>query len=69
MIAAGSFIFVSTRIGLPVCSAQAMVRGMRGIVITLGGIGAVNWKLVGLLTMSWTYVPFLAVACLLTIIK
>ncbi|MDR1890915.1 MAG: inorganic phosphate transporter [Puniceicoccales bacterium] len=69
MIAAGSFIFVSTRTGLPVSSTHAIVGGMIGIATTLGGLGAVKWKLFSLLTISWICTPFLAAACSLITIK
>ncbi|MDR2779162.1 MAG: inorganic phosphate transporter [Puniceicoccales bacterium] len=69
MIAAGSFIFVSTRTGLPVSSTHAIVGGMIGIATALGGIRSVNWKLFGLLTLSWILTPFLAAACSLVTIK
>jgi phosphate/sulfate permease len=52
MIAAGSFIFVCTRTGLPVSSTHAIIGGRIGIATTLGGLRAINWKLFGLSTMS-----------------
>ncbi|MDR1528770.1 MAG: inorganic phosphate transporter [Puniceicoccales bacterium] len=69
MVATGSFVFISTRTGLPVSSTHSIVGGMIGIATTLGGIGAVKWKLFGLLTLSWILTPFLAAACSLVTIK
>ncbi|MDR2603030.1 MAG: inorganic phosphate transporter [Puniceicoccales bacterium] len=69
MVATGSFIFISTRTGLPVSSTHSIVGGMIGIATTLGGIGAVKWKLLGTLTLSWIFTPFLAAACSLATIK
>ncbi|MDR2432374.1 MAG: inorganic phosphate transporter [Puniceicoccales bacterium] len=69
MVATGSFILISTRTGLPVSSTHSIVGGMVGIATTLGGIGAVKWKLFGLLTLSWILTPFLAAACSLVTIK
>ncbi|MDR2629053.1 MAG: inorganic phosphate transporter, partial [Puniceicoccales bacterium] len=69
MVATGSFVFISTRTGLPVSSTHSIVGGMIGIATTLGGIGAVKWKLFGMLTLSWIFTPFLAAACSLATIK
>ncbi|MDR0693209.1 MAG: inorganic phosphate transporter [Puniceicoccales bacterium] len=69
MVATGSFVLISTRTGLPVSSTHSIVGGMIGIAATLGGAGAVKWKLFGLLTLSWICTPFLAAACSLVTIK
>lgn len=69
MVATGSFVFLSTRTGLPVSSTHSIVGGMIGIATVLGGVGAVKWKLFGLLTLSWISTPFLAAACSLVTIK
>lgn len=69
MVATGSFVFLSTRTGLPVSSTHSIVGGMIGIATVLGGVGAVKWKLFSLLTLSWISTPFLAAACSLVTIK
>jgi PiT family inorganic phosphate transporter len=69
MIAAGSFVFVSTHIGSQVSSADAIVCGIVGIAILAGGVEARNWNAFGILTLSWIVTPFLAATCSLFVRK
>jgi PiT family inorganic phosphate transporter len=69
MIAAGSFIFISTHTGLPVSSTHAIVGGMVGVSVAIGGLGAINWKFFGAVTLSWIMTPFFAATCSLGTIK
>ena len=69
MIAAGSFIFLSTRTGLPVSSTHAIVGGLMGISIINGGLKAVNWISFIKLAVSWIITPLLAAAVAFYTIK
>jgi PiT family inorganic phosphate transporter len=69
MVAAGSFICISTRTGLPVSSTHAIVGGIMGVAAVIGGVDAINWKFFVTLTLSWIFTPFLSALCSLCAIK
>jgi PiT family inorganic phosphate transporter len=69
MVASGSFIFISTHTGLPVSSTHTIVGGMIGVSMVIGGVDAVNWRSLSVLTLSWVLTPFLSAACSLAMLK
>ncbi|MDR1433045.1 MAG: inorganic phosphate transporter [Puniceicoccales bacterium] len=69
MVAAGCFIFIATHTGLPVSSTHAIVGGMMGIAVVMGGIEAINWKSFAVVALAWIFAPFMAAACSFCTIK
>ena len=69
MIAAGTFILISTRTGLPVSSTHAIVGGLMGVSLVNGGAKAVNWTSFAGLAVSWIITPLFAAGVALGTIK
>lgn len=60
LLASGVFVLFSTLTGLPVSSTHAIVGSLAGVGLAMGGVGAVNWSVFGVILMSWLFSPFLA---------
>jgi len=60
LLAAGTFVFVSTMTGLPVSSSHAIVGSLIGVSVLVAGWDAVNWPLMAGIAASWVISPFLA---------
>ena len=60
LVAAGSFVFISTLTKIPVSSSHSIVGSLVGVSIAAGGLDTVNWpKLYGVVA-SWFVSPLLA---------
>lgn len=60
LAASGLFVLFATITGMPVSSTHAIVGSLTGVVIALGGVSAVNWKVLGWIALSWVVSPFLS---------
>jgi phosphate/sulfate permease len=60
MLASGIFVLISTLTALPVSSSQAIVGGLTGISIMLGGWESVNWDEIVWILSGWVISPLLA---------
>lgn len=57
LIASGFWIFVATWKELPVSTTHAIIGAMVGIGIVTGGFGAVRWKVIVPIVVSWILSP------------
>ncbi|MEQ9499131.1 MAG: anion permease [Deltaproteobacteria bacterium] len=60
LIAAGSFVLISTLTRLPVSSSHSIVGSLIGVSVVAGGIEAVNWPILVGIVASWFVSPLLA---------
>ncbi|WP_282091140.1 inorganic phosphate transporter [Epibacterium ulvae] len=60
LMAAALWVNLSTWIGAPVSTTHSVVGGVLGAGLFAAGIAAVNWKIVGLIGLSWVISPILA---------
>lgn len=60
LLASGIFILVSTLTGMPVSSTHAIVGSMAGVGILIGGFSALNWKIFGVIGISWLASPIIS---------
>ena len=59
LLAAASWINLSTFVGAPVSTTLAIVGGVVGAAATAGGLGAVAWPTIAMIAVSWTISPIL----------
>ncbi len=60
LLAAGSWLLLATRYGLPVSTTHSIVGAIVGFAAVVVGVDAVNWGNVGSIAMSWVISPLLA---------
>ncbi len=60
LLAAGSWLLLATRYGLPVSTTHSIVGAIVGFAAVVIGVDAVNWGKVGSIAMSWIISPLLA---------
>ena len=60
LISAGVWLQFATSRGLPVSSSHAVVGAIAGFSIVAGGLGAVKWPTLGLITLSWLATPLIS---------
>jgi PiT family inorganic phosphate transporter len=60
LLAAGSWLFIATRFGLPVSTTHSIVGAIVGFAAVVIGIEAVQWGMVGSIVISWVVSPVLA---------
>jgi inorganic phosphate transporter, PiT family len=60
LISAGVWLQLATSRGLPVSSSHAVVGAIAGFSIVAGGLGAVKWSTLGLITLSWLATPLIS---------
>jgi len=60
LLAAGTFVFISTLTGLPVSSSHSIVGSLIGVTVLVAGWDAVNWPLMTGIAASWVVSPFIA---------
>ncbi len=60
LLAAASWVFISTLTSLPVSSTHSIVGAIMGFGIVAGGPGVVNWLVIGGIVLSWLISPFLS---------
>ena len=59
LLAAASWINLSTFVGAPVSTTHAIVGGVVGAAIAAGGTGAVAWPTIAMIAVTWTISPIL----------
>jgi PiT family inorganic phosphate transporter len=59
LLAAASWINLSTFVGAPVSTTHAIVGGVVGAAIAAGGMGAVAWPTIAMIAVTWTISPIL----------
>jgi PiT family inorganic phosphate transporter len=62
LLAAGFWVFLATLTALPVSSTHSIVGSMLGFGLAAGGIGTVNWLILGGVVLSWVISPLFAAA-------
>jgi PiT family inorganic phosphate transporter len=60
LLAAGSWLLIATRYGLPVSTTHSIVGAIVGFAAVVIGVDAVNWVKIGSIAMSWVISPLLA---------
>jgi len=60
LLAAGSWLFIATRFGLPVSTTHSIVGAIVGFATVVIGVEAVKWGKVGSIVISWVVSPVLA---------
>ncbi len=60
LISAGVWLQFATSRGLPVSSSHAVVGAIAGFSMVAGGLGAVKWPTIGLITLSWLATPLIS---------
>ena len=60
LLAAGTWLLIATRYGLPVSTTHSIVGAIVGFAAVVIGADAVNWGKVGSIAMSWVISPLLA---------
>ncbi|MEB3882932.1 inorganic phosphate transporter [Lyngbya sp. CCY1209] len=60
LLAAGIWLQIATRQGLPVASSHAVVGAIAGFSAVAAGVGAVAWKTVGLISSAWVITPLIS---------
>lgn len=60
LLAAGTWLLLATRYGLPVSTTHSIVGAIVGFAAVVIGVDAVNWGKVGSIAMSWIISPLLA---------
>jgi PiT family inorganic phosphate transporter len=60
LISAGVWLQFATSRGLPVSSSHAVVGAIAGFSIVAGGLGAVKWPTIGVITLSWLATPLIS---------
>lgn len=60
LLAAGIWLLVATRFGLPVSTTHSIVGAIIGFAAVVVGVEAVKWNQVGSIVMSWVISPLLA---------
>ncbi|MFP4168343.1 MAG: inorganic phosphate transporter [Desulfonatronovibrionaceae bacterium] len=60
LLAAGLWVFIATLTALPISSTHSIVGSMLGFGLAAGGIGTVNWIILGGVVLSWIISPFFA---------
>jgi PiT family inorganic phosphate transporter len=58
-LAGALWVNASTFVGAPVSTTHAIVGGVVGAGIAAAGLGAVDWRSVGIIAVSWTLSPLL----------
>lgn len=59
LLAAASWINLSTFVGAPVSTTHAIVGGVVGAGVMAGGLAAVAWPTIAMIAVSWTLSPLL----------
>jgi len=57
LVAAGVWLHIATRFGLPVSTTHSIVGAVAGFGIVAGGVGSVNWRTMGQIALSWVSSP------------
>ncbi len=60
LLAAGVWLFIATKYGLPVSTTHSIVGAIVGFAAVVIGVEAVKWGKVGSIAMSWVVSPVLA---------
>ncbi len=60
LIAAGLWLQFATRQGLPVASSHAVVAAIAGFSAVAAGVGAVDWRTIGLISGTWLITPLIS---------
>ncbi len=60
LLAAGSWLLIATRYGLPVSTTHSIVGAIVGFAAVVIGVDAVKWGKVGSIAMSWVVSPLIA---------
>jgi PiT family inorganic phosphate transporter len=60
LLSAGLWVLIATVTSLPVSSTHSVVGSIMGFGIAAGGLGVVNWWIVGAIVASWVISPFFA---------
>ena len=57
LAACGLWLQIATRRGLPVSSSHAVVGAIAGFSWVAAGIGAVDWQIIGIISLTWLATP------------
>jgi len=60
LLAAGVWLLIATRYGLPVSTTHSIVGAIVGFAVVVIGIESVQWSMVGTIVISWVVSPVLA---------
>jgi len=69
LIASSIWLNVATYFGWPVSTTHAIVGGVTGFGILVGGFGAVNWSKMGNIVASWIISPVMGAAIAFIVFK
>lgn len=60
LISCGIWLQIATSQGLPVASSHCIIGAIAGMSFVQGGINAVEWKSLGIISLTWIITPFIS---------